>query len=105
MPQYTGTYPQNAKSVNVVGANAGLLVKTGSGTLLNFSVNTAGTSSTLVVYDSTSTATGTKLGNVLDHGPGELRLAELAVHDRPVPRGDRHGRRHHGGVRLIGRRA
>jgi hypothetical protein len=48
-------------SANIVGANAGVLVKTGAGSFRLLTINTPGTSSTLVVYDGTSTA-GTKLG-------------------------------------------
>jgi hypothetical protein len=53
--------PAFASVVNIVGATAGQLVKTGRGMLRGITVNTAGSSSTLVVYDGTSTS-GTKLG-------------------------------------------
>ena len=64
MPQgasATNAAPQPSRSLNVVGANAGQQVKSGSGCFRGFSVNTAGTTSTLAVYDGTSAA-GTKLG-------------------------------------------
>jgi hypothetical protein len=62
MPQNTPyATPSPSLPLNIVGANAGVQVKTGRGMLRGFSVNTGGTTSTLVLYDGTSTA-GTKLG-------------------------------------------
>lgn len=60
-PQSVVSIAAGASSVNIVGANAGVAVKSGPGVLRGLSVNTAGTTSTLVLYDGTSTA-GTKLG-------------------------------------------
>jgi hypothetical protein len=48
-------------SLNIVGANAGVQLKTGAGSLQQISLNTVGTTSTIVLYDGISTA-GKKLG-------------------------------------------
>ena len=53
--------PTGGGFANIVGANAGVALKNAAGVLRGLTVNTAGTGSTLVLYDGTSTA-GIKIG-------------------------------------------
>lgn len=55
--------PQGASAYNDATGTAGHSIKTGAGVFQGFTTNTAGTSSTAVLYDGTSTA-GTKLATI-----------------------------------------
>jgi hypothetical protein len=55
------TTPKGGTAHNYAANSAGAQVKTGAGVVLGLSVNTPGLTSSLVLYDGTSTA-GTKLG-------------------------------------------
>jgi hypothetical protein len=60
-PLPTTAIPATSSFQNFSAANAGAQIKTGPGAFTGLSVNTAGTASTITLFDGTSTA-GAKIG-------------------------------------------
>jgi hypothetical protein len=69
----TGAVIGNSTALNIATNATNNAIKTGAGAVTGLSINTAGTTSTLVLYDSL-TATGTKLGTFTTTAQGYLPL-------------------------------
>ena len=69
----TTATPAGASSHNFAANNAGLQLKTGTGVAAGITVNTAGLTSSVTLYDGTSTA-GVKLGTFSTLAVGSLQF-------------------------------
>lgn len=67
----TSNAPSGATALNNSAGTTGLQVKTGAGVLGSVTVNTAGTTTTLTMYDGTSTS-GTKLATMTTTAQGTV---------------------------------